>query len=91
MKMPARAKTASRKTDPKVKESPFTMTMGDAHREKLQRMLGFCLMNGVGATSGVILRTLLDQAPEKSAEFIGQVQAQMAKEKEEARERRLHR
>lgn len=91
MKKPARARKASGDNEPKMKESPFTMTMGEAHREKLQRMLGFCLMNGVGATSGVILRTLLEQAPEKSAELIGQVQARMAKEKEEARERRLQR
>lgn len=88
MKQPVSKKAAAGAADPKAKESPFTMTMGGAHREKLQRMLGFCLMNGVGANHGVILRTLLEHAPEKSAELISQVQAQMAKEKEETREKR---
>jgi hypothetical protein len=88
MKQPARKKVAPGALDPRAKESPFTMTMGGAHREKLQRMLGFCLMNGVGANHGVILRTLLEHAPEKSAELIGQVQAQMALEKAETREKR---
>ena len=88
MKKPAPKKAVAGAPYPGAKESPFTMTMGGAHREKLQRMLGFCLMNGVGANHGVILRTLLEHAPEKSAELIGQVQTQMAREKEETREKR---
>jgi hypothetical protein len=91
MKKPARSRTAVAPSEPRAKESPFTMTMGPAHRDKLQRMVGYCLMNGVGATSGAILRTLLEQAPEKSADLLGHVQELMAREKEEARERRLQR
>ena len=85
---PVRTKPASAATDPIATDSPFTIRIGSAHREKLQRMVAFCLMNGLDGNSGVILRTLLDHAPEKSAELLGQIKAQMAKEKDVAREKR---
>lgn len=88
MAKPVRTKPAPGAIDPKTTEFPFSMKMGSGSREKLQRMLAFCLMNGLEANSGVILRTLLQHAPERSAEFLGQVRDRMAEEKDLARERR---
>ncbi|HWA09502.1 MAG TPA: hypothetical protein VG838_08645 [Opitutaceae bacterium] len=71
----------------KKKDSPYTMYMGRPQREKLQRMQGYCIANGIQISSGGILRTLLEHVPEQSADFLAKVKVQAAREKEEKQEK----
>jgi len=71
----------------KKKESPYTMYMGPTQREKLRRMQGYCIANGLQVASGCILRTLLEHVPEQSADFLAKVKVQAVREKEEKKEK----
>ena len=69
------------------KKGVYSMFLGREHREKLQRMQGACIANGIQISSGCILRTLLEHVPEHSADFTAKVRVQAEKEKAEKLER----
>lgn len=71
--MPPSAPKIPRESAKTTKEAPYSLKWRAAHREKINGLMGLCLMRNVEANAGAILRTLLDRTPEKSAKFVEQV------------------
>lgn len=75
--MPPSAPKSARESAKPAKEAPYSLKWRATHREKINALTGYCLMHNVEANVGVILRTLLDRAPEKSGKLVAQVAAEI--------------
>ena len=74
--------TSVKSVKKRAKDSPFTMELNDDEREKLSALQGYCIANGVPASGGTVMRTLLMNIPDNDVSFLGMAKRQAAIEKE---------
>ena len=69
------------------KASPLTVQLGEEHRKKLNRLVGYAMMHDVHPNVGRVIRTLIESAAE-GPDFLKAVKDIDERERESYREKR---